>query len=508
MEKQSKQCTNWQYRLIPGIFLVPVFFTLRSLNESAGLLADVNFISLVFPYLVLTLLTAIAGRLFFKKWIPACCWTILVLSGFFLFGPFQDFLKPFSPNYQLTTYKLLLPLAAGVFLLLTYLFRKQKAEPVQLHRYLTLLYLLLTAIELGRSFYYTFQEPNPALTIKPLEKLPGAPTAIADSLKPDIYLIVLDEYPSSNLLSKKLQFNNSSFDSLLLQNGFYLATNSQSNYNATPLSIASTLNMNYFGEALEGETMSAKLILRSWKTYRQSILPGLLQQQGYEIINYSLENFTDFPSHSFRVSGEMEKNIVFANTIAGRFWKEVMPKLALHLPVKLARAYHRNQAKADRLMADKHLPAFEALCHNLSVSKAQPRFVLVHLLLPHHPYIYYPNNAYRDPNLPALPKTAIAGFLKQLQYTNQLIAKALAARNNSASRPLAILLEGDHGFRHFLGDADRSNQFSNLNAYFFSDGDYSALYPGISPVNSFRIVLNKYFATALPLLPDSTIYLR
>jgi hypothetical protein len=45
----------------------------------------------------------------------------------------------------------------------------------------------------------------------------------------------------------------------------------------------------------------------------------------------------------------------------------------------------------------------------------------------------------------------------------------------------------------------------DLNTYYFSDGNYSTLYDSISPVNSFRVILNKYFKTGLPLLKDSTI---
>jgi len=41
-----------------------------------------------------------------------------------------------------------------------------------------------------------------------------------------------------------------------------------------------------------------------------------------------------------------------------------------------------------------------------------------------------------------------------------------------------------------------------LNAYYFPDNDYSLLYPEISPVNSFRVILNKYFKTGLSLLKD------
>jgi len=44
-----------------------------------------------------------------------------------------------------------------------------------------------------------------------------------------------------------------------------------------------------------------------------------------------------------------------------------------------------------------------------------------------------------------------------------------------------------------------------LNAYYLPGAGTRALYPTISPVNSFRVVFNAYFDTNLPLLPDRTL---
>ena len=48
-------------------------------------------------------------------------------------------------------------------------------------------------------------------------------------------------------------------------------------------------------------------------------------------------------------------------------------------------------------------------------------------------------------------------------------------------------------------------RFDILNAYFFPDGDYSAMYPEISPVNTFRVVFDTYFSEEYPLLKDQSI---
>lgn len=43
-------------------------------------------------------------------------------------------------------------------------------------------------------------------------------------------------------------------------------------------------------------------------------------------------------------------------------------------------------------------------------------------------------------------------------------------------------------------------------AYYLPDGGDRLLYPEISPVNSFRVVLNAYFGVDMALLPDETYF--
>jgi hypothetical protein len=47
---------------------------------------------------------------------------------------------------------------------------------------------------------------------------------------------------------------------------------------------------------------------------------------------------------------------------------------------------------------------------------------------------------------------------------------------------------------------------SILNAYYFPDKKYDDLYPGITPVNTFRVVLNLYFARDYELLDDRSFF--
>ena len=50
-------------------------------------------------------------------------------------------------------------------------------------------------------------------------------------------------------------------------------------------------------------------------------------------------------------------------------------------------------------------------------------------------------------------------------------------------------------------------QHAILNAYYFPGQKYELLYPSVSPVNSFRIVLNTFFGGTYELLPDRNYFI-
>ena len=55
-------------------------------------------------------------------------------------------------------------------------------------------------------------------------------------------------------------------------------------------------------------------------------------------------------------------------------------------------------------------------------------------------------------------------------------------------------------------NTDLKERMSILNAYYFPGQKYEGLYGRISPVNSFRVVLNSYFGAKLRLLPDRSFF--
>jgi len=73
---------------------------------------------------------------------------------------------------------------------------------------------------------------------------------------------------------------------------------------------------------------------------------------------------------------------------------------------------------------------------------------------------------------------------------------------DQSSVPPVIVIEGDHGW----ADRNPEDKLSNFNAIHLPFGGKARLYPTLTPVNTFRIVLDEYFGGDFPLLEDVSYY--
>jgi hypothetical protein len=147
------------------------------------------------------------------------------------------------------------------------------------------------------------------------------------------------------------------------------------------------------------------------------------------------------------------------------------------------------------------------------------KFVTAHIMAPHPPYVF---NVDGSPILEADLEMADKGieqrpkYLGQLEFiSNQILPVLEKMIKNSKDEPI-IVLQSDHGPASILGNPESwSEDYSKegikerssiLYAVYFPDKDYQDFYQTITPVNTFRIVFDKYFEDNLKLLPDKTFY--
>ena len=139
-------------------------------------------------------------------------------------------------------------------------------------------------------------------------------------------------------------------------------------------------------------------------------------------------------------------------------------------------------------------------------------FVFAHIMAPHLPHTVDAEGRHY-----ATPPTYIEGYRNEVAYLNkridEMVATVLGNRPNSV-----FIIQGDHGpWSDWDGNAEGRHEpwrgtredyirdrTAILNAYYFPGGGYDALYPEITPVNTFRVLLNRFFGADLALLEDRT----
>ena len=105
---------------------------------------------------------------------------------------------------------------------------------------------------------------------------------------------------------------------------------------------------------------------------------------------------------------------------------------------------------------------------------------------------------------------------EQVRYANSLIKDFVAALLEREGAKPIIIIQADEGpfptrYRHGNRSWHEATvdelkiKMGILNAYYFPDGDYRDLDQHVTPVNTFRILFNRYFGTRLERLPDRVL---
>jgi hypothetical protein len=139
------------------------------------------------------------------------------------------------------------------------------------------------------------------------------------------------------------------------------------------------------------------------------------------------------------------------------------------------------------------------------------------MVTPHYPYVFGENgedvSPYERPfrfnvgrvgakTTEAQRAEHTAGYRRQAIYVSKIVRDAVEEILRRSPEPPIIIVQGDHGPAAGRWGYERGERYAILNAYYLPHGGRGDLYPSISPVNTFRVVLNHYFDARLPLLPD------
>lgn len=477
------------------LFLLPCFFVLHGFILNYGSVPVKDAIVLTLMYMGAACIIAVMGWLFYHDPLKASLLAFIIMTYHFFFGDIQSMLKDRFPQSAFLHYRVIVPVSIVFFVLIVIWLRKRSKPLVGIVFYLNTLLLLLLAIDAGRlAAKVASPEKNSAFQ-------PGMEgLTICDTCrKSDIFLIVPDEYSGNTALKNVFHYDNTAFENALRLRGFHISEKSSSNYNLTPFSMASMLNMDYIN--IKGGAQNYETVSYSYNLIKNSRIVQYLIANNYQFYNCSVFNFPSQPANEYGAFLPYGTKLITEKTFISRLVNDFRSDI-------LAGKYGLTSLRKN--LAYKYLHFNDAILEltkkNAKERIEAPKFVYTHLMLPHTPY-YFDSKG----NLLSLEtiikgdKANPANYVEYLQYGNTKILGLVDYILTNSPTPPVIILLSDHGYRNFEVKADRKYDFMNLNAIYFPDKDYSLFNDSITNVNQFRMFFNTRFGQHLPLLKDSMI---
>jgi len=493
MKSSVNKKTSWLQRvpLHPFLFAIYPILALLAFNIS-----EVDVSSGLRPVVLAILVAGILILLFYlvyRGWQPAALISTIFLILFFSYGHLYILLKGIEVGgFYLFRHRTLVPLWIILAALAIWWGSRRSTNHPAVTYTLNVVGLFLLIFPIVQMVSFSVQIETSQASA---EKTTSALNLEVSGQPPDIYYIILDGYGRSDILKNEYDYDNSGFLNGLKQLGFFIADCAQSNYAQTQLSLASSLNFNYI------DALSNRFVPGSDdRTGLDALIHHGLVRQSLEKAGYTTVAFaTGF------LATELSDADYFLSP--RRSIGELNEFESLLMETTFARLLQDGntfgmQSSGSELYRERTLFTLDKL-DQLSYIKG-PKFVFVHVVIPHPPYVFGPTGGPVEPAEVGTTKTqqGASHYRDQAIYISSRMAEIVPRIIANSSTPPIIVIQGDHG--PTVASRPRS-RMSNLNAYFLP-GASDALYPSITPVNTFRVIFNKYFGQNLPLLDDVSLY--
>jgi len=315
--------------------------------------------------------------------------------------------------------------------------------------------------------------------------------------KPDVYLIIFDAYARGDMLKQYNQLDNTEFLGALKSRGFLISDQARSNYMYTRLSLSSFLNMRYLDDDIKDFGPNPP---------RGSINPMLREfdvARRFKQLGYTYRHIGGY-WHVTRSSPLADENVSYLPSFVEEFAFVFLEGTALH-PILKAVPFYGDWFQPGVV----HTQQFKGIAK--PEGEKGPVFTFAHVLAPHSPYVFDRNGIKGGDTSLTKKWDRPLEYAEQVRYLNKQILKIVDEIIRVSGPDAIILVHGDHGARSQgqLGGTPEQNreQMATFAAYRVPEATKAALYPGMSLVNNWRLVLSTAFgAKDLPLLPDRTFY--
>ena len=315
----------------------------------------------------------------------------------------------------------------------------------------------------------------------------------------DIYYLIFDRYADATVLRDHFGFDNGPFIRSLEDRGFVVAQRSTANYQNTHMSLASSLNMDHLDRLMADVGRPSMDLEPVFERIRRSEVARLLKGAGYRYVHVG-------SWASFTASSPIAD--VNLPPIGGSEFSRVLYGSTALSPMLRTAATNENVTQRDATLG-----AFSKLDEAIGIHG--PKFVFAHFIIPHPPYVFDRDG---DVDLDPQREGNVRGYLEQVRFANAHIERIVARLLDVPpdERPI-IVIQSDEGPYPRLSTrfppswatepaGDVRVKYGILNAYLLPGASDSpgAVYPTISPVNTFRVIFDRYFGTDLGLLPDES----
>jgi hypothetical protein len=330
-------------------------------------------------------------------------------------------------------------------------------------------------------------------------------TVDESALPPDIYAVMIDGYPRTDVLDFAFDYDNTAFIDALEERGFVVASASHSDYLWTHLSLTSVLNMAYvedigvIQEIINGER---PLHPGLFDAVNHNLVFDVARQHGYQVVSIGagFEQLTPRKADVYLDDGQLnEFELQLLNsTYLGQIVSFVAPTFA-------------SGQHAERIRSTlRYLGDAAAAPHS------QSRLVFAHVPTPHQPTVFRRDGStipvpindqfYLDSPLEkGMPEDRfIAEYRDHLSYLNELILASLDEVLASSDTPPVVVFFSDHGSASQVDwtatqpeDADPKRLAERTGSFLaaLTPGKTDVFPDDPSPASLFRYLYDAYFGT-------------
>jgi hypothetical protein len=324
----------------------------------------------------------------------------------------------------------------------------------------------------------------------------SAQSTVPDEAYPDIYYIILDEMAGFTAVREYWHYDQiDAFEEFLRGKEFYLAESSHGETIYTFYEMA--MRLNYQGYPLDKNAPT-----KYWGEYLASIgnnrAMQYLKSLGYQTIVFDELPIGFLPFKADIVYTQAPDEMLSWGSIFDDFGMLVLGNT-------MVKPFLGMLAEHDPTVVS-HIRNMYFTSENVAQAEVRsPKFVYVHLLTPHVPFVFDANGGSVDPKNHENWDHYLGQYIYTVRLARTMIENILSAKESSENT--VIILQSDHGARNmkFQSDTVLLENYPEIwktlivNALRLPGCDPSGLTQDLKPINTFPIIFNCYFDAGIPL---------